>query len=269
MDRGGQSNRPRVRHRIRDQRRAVHGFPSEPLRSQADKELQQNEELAKLLTINQRVLRHNLRNNISVALGYLDFVDTKLDGTDPDVATVRSHLHRLLETSEQARRLVSIWETEALTDMDIAGLLAECVDGCRERSPDSNLALEVNSDARIVAHLALEEAITEDITNAIEHNDSDVHVTVRCSTPSPGVVLVEIADPGCGIPSIEKAVRSNPRETQLEHGIGLGLWLIYWVVKKVDGHFAIRDNEPNGTVIELRLPVASDHFTSRRQLRQL
>ncbi|WP_143414728.1 ATP-binding protein, partial [Halorubrum sp. SD683] len=44
----------------------------------------------------------------------------------------------------------------------------------------------------------------------------------------------------------------------LYHGSGLGLWLVYWVVRQSGGSAAVASAEPRGTAITLTLPRADD-----------
>jgi hypothetical protein len=73
--------------------------------------LTEAQELATLLSINDRVLRHNIRNELSVGLGYLDGIEETEDREEiaERVGIVRDHLTDLVETSERTRRIASIW----------------------------------------------------------------------------------------------------------------------------------------------------------------
>ncbi|MFW5939309.1 MAG: hypothetical protein ACOCQU_02560 [Halolamina sp.] len=61
---------------------------------ESEERLREAEDLTKLLTINQRVLRHNLRNELSVALGFLDNIEAgdRSDETAADVRPIEAHL---------------------------------------------------------------------------------------------------------------------------------------------------------------------------------
>jgi len=43
----------------------------------------------------------------------------------------------------------------------------------------------------------------------------------------------------------------------LSHGSGLGLWLVYWVVKRSNGEITVSDHEQRGTTITVSLPVVA------------
>ena len=66
---------------------------------------------------------------------------------------------------------------------------------------------------------------------------------------------VTISDNGPGIPPEEWAVVTGDTEiSQLEHGSGLGLWLVRWVTEGYGGELTYHEREP-GSTISIRLPL--------------
>jgi len=55
---------------------------------------------------------------------------------------------------------------------------------------------------------------------------------------------------------MEVEVVNAGEETPLEHGKGLGLWLVNWVVTQYGGSFQLSADD--GTVATLRLPAVAD-----------
>ncbi|MFB6121290.1 MAG: sensor histidine kinase [Halobacteriaceae archaeon] len=223
--------------------------------AQSREKLAQNQALTKLLQVNQRVLRHNLRNELTVALGHLENVETRVGADDPDVVQVREHLQEVLDISDRARRVVSIWETDTCATFDLRDLVAERISHLHRQYPGTSVSATVPAGRTVDAHVALPRAIDEVLENAVLHNDPTVQITVRTTRPRPGVIALEIADDGTGLDPLERRALFQQSETQLAHGRGLGLWLVYWIVTKSGGELKFRDNEPTGTVVELRLPA--------------
>lgn len=235
--------------------------------AQTEEELDRSAELTKLLRINQRVLRHNLRNELNVALGNLEQLTGNADATEGgatdraaaditrECRQIRESLERLLETSNRARQLVTIWETDDCTEFDLADLLADRVACFHEESPDVPVAVDVPEDYRVRAHPSLPTAIDEALENAAEHGGSDVSVTVTIDTDdAPESMLdLEIADTGPGFSGIERGIVFGSPETPLEHSQGIGLWTMYWCLLKSGGELRLLDNDPSGTVVGMRL----------------
>jgi hypothetical protein len=64
-----------------------------------------------------------------------------------------------------------------------------------------------------------------------------------------------IADNGPGIPTQERNTIETGDETPLQHGTGLGLWLVYWAISLLGGDVRI-DQSSSGTRVTLTLPRA-------------
>ena len=220
----------------------------------ADEQLAEAQELATLLSINDRVLRHNIRKELSVALGYLDRIGDADDDTEAreQIAVVRDHLTSLLDTSERTRRLASIWRTDTVRSVDLVSVVEEGVNRLTDESPDPTVRTEVPERCVVRTHPAVAVAFEEALRNAVEHNGDDVTVTVRLWRDD-GVHLV-VADTGRGIPRIDRETLKNAEETPLEHTEGIGLWLIYWAVTRADGTVEFAENDPRGTAVRIRLP---------------
>jgi hypothetical protein len=61
-----------------------------------------------------------------------------------------------------------------------------------------------------------------------------------------------IADNGPGIPTQERNTIETGDETPLQHGTGLGLWLVYWAISLLGGDVRI-DQSASGTRVTLTL----------------
>ncbi|GAA0722193.1 signal transduction histidine kinase [Halorubrum trapanicum] len=221
----------------------------------ADEQLIEAQELATLLSINDRVLRHNIRNELSVALGHLDGIEDAADRSEiGDRARIaRSHLEELVETSERTRRIASIWRTETLQSFDIVTVVEARVGQLTAEAPGVTVRTELPDSCIVRTHPSLPLAFEEALRNAIEHNDDDLTITVRVRRDEDATTLV-IEDTGRGIPQIERRTLQNAEETALEHTEGLGMWLIYWTVTRAGGTVEFAENDPRGTVVQIRLP---------------
>lgn len=226
---------------------------------QSNDRLAQMEELGKLLRINQRVLRHNLRNDLSVALGYLELVESA-DHTDDvreELATIRAQLESLLETSDRTRQIVSIWDNDDLVLLDLVSVVENEVADVRERHPDAAIQSDIPDDCRVRAHSSLPLAVNEAVSNAVEHNPADVEVTVSASVQSDGTTVLEVVDTGSGIPKFDRDAITLAEETALSHTQGLGLWILYWTVEMSDGSLEFVENDPHGTIVRMTLQSTS------------
>ncbi|MBV0924365.1 PAS domain S-box protein [Halomicroarcula limicola] len=216
-------------------------------------ERKRSEQLVGLLN---RVLRHNLRNELTVIQGYAEFVGDP--PSDIDVGErIRRPVDRLVELSERAHELETYAARDARpTRIDTAALLESVAVDHRERVPAATVIVEDGTASDVCAGAELERAVDELVTNALVHDpapDTTVRLTARSSDEW---VEVVVADDGPGIPSMEAAVVEAGEETALQHGKGLGLWLVNWIVTRYGGSFQIAGED--GTVATLRLPAIGE-----------
>ncbi|MFC5277929.1 sensor histidine kinase [Halorubrum rubrum] len=224
---------------------------------ESDERLEEAEDLSKLLTINHRVLRHDLRNELSVALGYLDNIETSDTPTETaeEARMIRKHLERILETTDRTRRVVSIWNADRRTAFDLTSLIEERVDRLRGVHPDVDISTRFTADCRVEAHPALPTAVEEALRNAVEHTPDDASITVTVRADRAGSAVVEVADTGSGISKFDVDAIESEGETPLVHTQGLGLWMIYWTLETSDGDLELAENRPTGTVVRMTLPA--------------
>jgi PAS domain S-box-containing protein len=211
-----------------------------------------------LIRVLNRVLRHNLRNDVNAFLGWTDQLNAG-DGGDVDAERrIERVAEDLLTTSERARELERYARRERTPErLDPEALLAGVVDATRERWPAATIRLSVRTDPEtgICAGAELERAVEELVENAVKHDQSaEPSVAVKAEADGEWVRLV-VADDGPGIDGMESDVVAAGTETPLEHGSGLGLWLVNWVVTRYGGSFAIEaESDGSGTTATVRLP---------------
>lgn len=97
----------------------------------------------------------------------------------------------------------------------------------------------------------IESVIEEVLDNAVRHGNN---VTVTVSY-DPATTTLTVADDGPGIPDHEITVLENAQETDLQHGSGLGLWLIKWGVDSFGGSVSF-ETDTRGTTVQIELPAA-------------
>ena len=87
--------------------------------------------------------------------------------------------------------------------------------------------------------------------------DADVPVvTARAADAGDGRITIEVEDDGPGVPAHELDVLDATEETALEHGSGLGLWIVKWGVASLGGTVEF-DVSDAGTTARVTLPAAS------------
>ncbi|WP_049967537.1 sensor histidine kinase [Haloferax prahovense] len=101
----------------------------------------------------------------------------------------------------------------------------------------------------------LEDAVSELLTNAAKHAGEDPTIAVEINRGTDRTTI-EISDDGPGLPSGERRVLTGATETALDHGSGIGLVLVYWILTNLDGEIEVPPTS-SGTTVELQLQQAA------------
>jgi len=212
------------------------------------------------LSVTNRILRHNLRNELTIILGEADqLARTEVERTT-SVERILEAGKRLQDVSEKARHIQASmrFDDATLVPYDLVSVVERCIETYRGKCPEAEISLDAPEPAVVLAsdYEALETVVRNVVENAIEHNDNDtprVSVTVEAHD---GTVRLSVADDGPGIPESEQEILTDGHETKLEHGSSLGLWLVYWLVSAMGGAVSFADREPRGTVVTLQFRQA-------------
>ncbi|GAA0669278.1 MEDS domain-containing protein [Natronoarchaeum mannanilyticum] len=197
------------------------------------------------LNVVNRVLRHNIRNDLNVVRGVLE----NLRGNEAIDAAERAELDAALGSvdavvamAEKARYVQRTIRDTAVERTPLATLIERAVDDVADAYPDGEVSVSEVPDCSVLADQRLDRALFEALANAIvyQHEEPPV-VALDVSTPSADVVRIDVRDPGPSIPVAEREAVLGGEETALEHGSGLGLWLVKWFVENAHGTLSFPD----------------------------
>ena len=215
-----------------------------------------------------RVLRHNLRNDLTVVMGYAEELATRLDGREQGMAEqIETTAGGLASLGENARQVETFLDADETT-FDAAdrtrSVLREILESYPEATIDAEIPESLPMDGVDRAFDAVVENLVENATehgstsprtesgNAVEHGAEPVCVSL---TEADGTARLVVADDGSGIPEHEVAVLQSGGETALEHGSGLGLWSVHWGATLLGATIDIQTPDDGGTRIEVRFPM--------------
>lgn len=201
------------------------------------------------------LLRHNLRNRLTILDGRLTLLTEELGSYDEDaVATIEAQLtgiEALLEDTRLAAQAVG--GPGDRMPVDLAEVVRDQL-ALLEASYDRvSVTADLPERAPVLAGDLLATAVENVLTNAVVHHDSPtVAVDVAVAVAGDRVRL-RIADDGPGIPP---ARRDAVFAAGTGEGTGMGLYLANTVVERTGGTLELDDNEPRGTVVTVTLPRA-------------
>jgi PAS domain S-box-containing protein len=202
------------------------------------------------LSVLNRVLRHNLRNRANVVLGHANILARKLSDDE-----LRSHATEIERVASDVDRLGVLRRKvdDALDGNDepiLMDLATATRDALREVDTETvRLRTDVSS-VTVWAIDAFPAALAELLDNAIRHDPSpEPTVAVTVSTTR-DTATVTVADSGPPIPSQEIDALGGA-ESPLEHGHGLGLWFVNWVVELSGGELAFERDDSDGNRVSV------------------
>jgi PAS domain S-box-containing protein len=214
------------------------------------------------LAVLNRVLRHNLRNELNVIMGRAEWLATTLDGEFVDAAeTIVETAERLAALGEKARTIETNLQRESShqTTIDIVPVVENCCEAVSDDYPDASLAVDTPDTQAVIADETIETVVENLVENALKHagDSPTVRVSVTAAENSDNLVRLRVADDGPGIPREQiEAIRTR-EETQMVHGTGLGLWVVYWLVDSYGGELAFEGTGDNGTTVVVLLRPGS------------
>ena len=209
------------------------------------------------LAVLNRVLRHNLRNDLNVATGYLDIVRERSDSDEVQemVDVAERNVEGVLDLGEKARAVERTLDADELGTEPVA--MGSLVDEVAERLTADHGG---TVDNRVPPELAIEanpkllgSLVANLIENGLEHGDRDKPTVTVEAVVDGRNARFEIRDDGPGIPAHELRVIDEGEETDLEHGSGIGLWLVTWASAALGGEVAF-ETGADGTTVTVTLP---------------
>jgi PAS domain S-box-containing protein len=205
-----------------------------------------------------RVLRHDLRNDMNVVVGHAEILAESIDpGRVRHAETIRHKARNLVRLGEKVRKIDQRLHgrNRELQRIDLSRIVQEEVTSIHESHSGTAIRTRIE-EVSIHGDTLIRTAVQNLIENAIEHNDTDAPKidVVAAYNPETDRVELTVSDNGPGIPEAEQRVITAGVETPLEHISGLGLWLVKWIVEGLNGELSIENNEPRGSVVRLSFP---------------
>lgn len=212
------------------------------------------------LQVIDRVLRHNLRNDLNVVRGMAATIQSEASAEIAEKAEkITESSDQLTKLAEKERKITTILQEQPISEsIDVNAVLEEAASRVQADYPAASIEIESLEGKPAQATPELEEAMVELISNAVIHDDSPEPEVTLETRVADGKVIVEITDEGPRIPDMERDLAADEIDpTPLYHGSGLGLWLVKKIVSRSQGSISIEDNNPCGNIVRLQFQPSS------------
>ncbi|MFD1633506.1 ATP-binding protein [Haloplanus ruber] len=229
------------------------------MRDDLEQFVEEREQREQRLEVFNRLLRHNLRNQLDVIRSHTEQLADRTEGDD--VEAVLAATDQLASIGTRARRIDHLMtrdpdpETVDLTVV-VPDLLSQI------ESDDSTVDTEFPPTATLWTDAEiLRTALTSPLENAVRYAETSVTVSIR---PIADGYSIAISDDGAGIPAAELESLAAGTESPLQHGRGLGLWQLRWGVDALGGDLSFETED--GTTVTITLTDLTDRTESGKQV---
>ncbi|MFW6435669.1 MAG: PAS domain-containing protein [Halovenus sp.] len=217
------------------------------------------------LEVLNRIMRHNLRNQVSVIEAHTEVVADELADDD-----LRAHLETAMESTDSLAALgVKVKRIEDLLGSDrepsaislpefAEGTVAEITDGW----PTATITLEPVPEVTILADRAAVtfavETVVETVLAGTDREEPVVDLAITAADTADRYHLqIRVESATTALSQQDIDVIRDGGETALKHGSGVSLWVANWAVADLGGELAFQQRESGGTVVRIALPAES------------
>jgi len=229
------------------------------------RDITQDKEREQRIMVMSRILRHNIRNKLTVIRGNSRLLKEELSSSDFSVDAARGHIDRIEKASKELDSLAERVRTfDRVIEHDLRSgtvhlrqVLTDVRDDLAEQHSGVTIDVapidaEISGD-RVAIDLILEILVE----NALEYSDlSDPSIELTAEETPTGQVTVQVDTDGAGIPDMERKVLASETEGPVAHSRGLGLWAVTWLVRRLGGSVTLAEDPDDGTRVELTFPLA-------------
>jgi signal transduction histidine kinase len=222
-----------------------------------------------------RMASHDLRGPISNVIGYMELLDTDLEGQKNEemqffIDSIRSSIYSMdalvgdlltMENIESQRE--EAWETIAISQ-----LVADVVQDHQTGAHLKDHALSADIETMYInvrgSRFQLRQAMTNLVSNAIKYTPTGGAIQVKLYTKTNDVgthLIIDVIDNGLGIPEnrqeriFQRFYRAKQPGAENIPGTGLGLSMVKSIVEKHGGKISFKSVEGKGSTFTFWLPT--------------
>jgi two-component system nitrogen regulation sensor histidine kinase NtrY len=208
-----------------------------------------------------RRIAHEIKNPLTPIQLSAERIAKKFQQGDPETAqAIEEGTKTIVSEVSQLKRMVDEFSRFArmpavhLRHAQLAEILQQAASLYRGTKPGVSVSVTVDPEIELLMDPEqIRRAVGNLLKNAVEATEAgEIRVTAR---RAPHRVVIEVADPGRGVPDSDKEKLFLPYFSTKGRGTGLGLAIVHRIVNDHDGRISVHDNHPRGTRFEIELPA--------------
>jgi signal transduction histidine kinase len=209
------------------------------------------------LDVLQRVLRHNLRNDVNVITGNAEraLEAAENEETREAIRSIKRTADGLTQLCNEAQTIRKVLgESPTLKPTDLDAIIDTVSKDCLRRFRQAMITVDCPAGLTVQADERLRIVVDSLLDNAVRHNTASLPKVTISARVVDEMVELAVADNGPGIPETEQEIITGDADiSPLSHGSGLGLWLVRWLTESYGGQLHIETPDSGGTVVRIRL----------------
>ncbi len=220
------------------------------------------EKRKEMIEVYDRLLRHDLGNDLQVITGFSDAVRRKVEGDD-QTSEYAEKIHRTASEAadliDRVGDLVKTLEQDGeLQPRALEPILSEVVDTVDTKFERLTVEYDpADFDQQVFAGDLLESIFTNILSNAAVHNEEEITVEVYAEEPTPDTVVVGIADDGKGVAdAVRDEIFQMGKKGPESDGTGLGMGLARALTESYGGTVEVRESNRGGADFRVTLDRA-------------
>jgi len=227
--------------------------------------LRQAESLAALTTLSAGVA-HEIKNPLTSIDIHIQLLNKEIAKLNKK--STKNMRNLLVIVKEEIDRLNSIVQdflfavrpmSMNLVKENVNELIKDLVDFLKYEllEEDITMVFELDSDLPevVVDSKYLKQALLNVMKNSIEAIQGSGEIRIKTEQTTSGDVLITIIDNGGGISESNMGKIFEPYYTTRNFGTGLGLVIVYKIIKEFGGDIKVRSEEGVGTQFSIELPI--------------
>ncbi|GGK66231.1 sensor histidine kinase [Haloarcula sebkhae] len=233
---------------------AISNIRSRERLERAHRDLERRKEMIEMY---DRLLRHDLGNDLQVIAGFADVVAGQVDGqTEEYAGKIQRAAESAADLIQRVGDLVSTLETQDNPEPhDLESVLGDTV-----RDIEANYeSLTVDFDAaefdyQVYGGDLLDSVFTNIMSNAAVHNEGEINMRVYPADVSSDEVTVCFADDGDGVsPDLREDIFEMGVKGQESSGTGFGLGFVRALTESYGGSVSVAESDAGGAEFRVTL----------------
>lgn len=216
-------------------------------------------------------IAHDFNNSLAPIMGFSELLLLRPENLT-DRKKVKDYVEMIHDAAEDSAKVVARLrefyrrrdETEVFSPVSLNDVIQQVVSLTQPKWRDQALVngnnIRIKTDLQSIPAICgngaeLREMFTNLIFNAIDAITKDGVITFRTFVAD-GMAVAEVSDNGIGMTDEVRARCLEPFfSTKAEHGTGLGLGIVYGIVRRHDGSINIVSAPGKGTTLRITLPL--------------